>query len=109
MAKRIPRADINKEVVDHALRLAANAKDSKHIRDFIDGKQHYLQLRQRGRSVSWFVRAKGRSQKIGSAIPDPANPEYLSLQVARQRAGEVFFGMAPNLKQQLSWASGVLG
>ena len=106
MAKRIPRADIIPEVVAEALRLAASAKDSKHIRDFIDGKQHYLQLRQRGRSVSWFVRAKGRSQKIGSAIPDPANPEYLSLQVARQRAGEVFFGMAPKNALMLSKKGG---
>lgn len=102
------RTDITPKVVARAvLQLASSAKDSKDIRDWFDRKQHYLQLRQRGRSVSWFVRAKGQSQKIGSAIPDPGNPDYRDLKNARQRAGEVFFGMpskgAPTFSNQSGW------
>jgi len=47
--------------------ITANAKDPTAICDWFDVRQHYLQLRQRGKQVSWFVRARGRSQRIGVA------------------------------------------
>jgi hypothetical protein len=71
------------------------AKDSRDLYDYFDTTQHYLQLRQRGHSVSWFVRAKGRSPKIGNVRRAPGDPEFVSLSRVRQRAGEVYFAMKP--------------
>jgi hypothetical protein len=91
-------------VVAEALRFAARATDSMNIRDYFDERQRYLQLRQRGRSVSWFVRAKGGSKKIGSAIPDCGDPEYLTLNEARRRAGEAYFGKpSPQVPPASGW------
>jgi hypothetical protein len=96
------RANITPKVVANAVRLASRAKDSKDIHDWFDLKQRYLQLRQRGRRVSWLVRAKGRSQKIGSAIRGHRDPDYMDLIEARQRAGEVYFAMPPKSALKLS-------
>ena len=93
MTNRSVRTIITPKVVAEAVRFAALAQDSNDVRDYLDSKQHYLPLRQRGRSANWFVRAKGRSQKIGTAIWNGGDPEHLSLNEARQRAGEVYYAM----------------
>jgi hypothetical protein len=89
------RTTITPKTVNQALWFAARAKDSRDVHDFFDIQQRYLQLRQCGRSVSWLVRAKRQSRKIGSALPSLFDPSHLSLKDARQRAGEAYFGMAP--------------
>jgi hypothetical protein len=109
MTPKSQRKKITQKVVDEAVDLASLAKDSKEIHDYFDTKQPYLQLRQRGRSVSWFVRAKRRSKKMGSARPAPGDPTYLSLSRARQRADEVYFAMKPRgaltlLRSGWTWA-----
>jgi len=95
MTYKSVRTIITPKVVAEALRFAARASDATDIHDYFDERQHYLELRQRGRSVKWLVRAKGRTQTIGTAIPDRRNPNYLSLKDAQRRAGEIFFGMPP--------------
>lgn len=63
MTNRSVRTIITPKVVAEAVRFAALAQDSNDVRDYLDSKQHYLQLRQRGRSANWFVRAKGARKK----------------------------------------------
>ncbi|MEH2515339.1 hypothetical protein V1279_000912 [Bradyrhizobium sp. AZCC 1610] len=106
MAPKSQRKEITQAVVDEALARASRAKDSKEIHDYFDTTQRYLQLRQRGRSVSWFVRAKGQSRRIGSASQAPGDREFLSLKAARRKAGEVFFAMKPRSALNLSGRSG---
>lgn len=89
------RVDITADVVKTACELARNAKDSTAICDWFDVRQHYLQLRQRGKQVSWFVRARGRSQRIGvaNAIRGDYDRDLLSIKAARDRAAEVYAGI----------------
>lgn len=89
------RVDITADVVKRAAGLAAKAKDSETISDWFDIRQHYLQLRQRGRQVTWFVRARGRSQKIGVAnsVRGEFDRGLLSIKAARDRAAEVYAGI----------------
>jgi hypothetical protein len=89
------RVDITADVVKRADAMARAAKDSTAIADWFDIRQHYLQLRQRGRQVTWFVRARGRSQKIGVAnsIRGEFDRGLLSIKQARDRAAEVYAGI----------------
>ena len=89
------RVDITADVVKKAVDLAKAAKDSTKINDWFDDRQHYLQIRQRGRQVTWFVRARGRSQKIGVAnsIRGEFDRGYLSIKQARDKAAEVYAGI----------------
>jgi hypothetical protein len=88
------RTKITPRIVTEALKRASVAKDSKDLYDYYDTKQRYLLLRQRGYRVGWFVRAKKRSRRLGSARKAPGE-DYLSLSQARQKAGETFFAMKP--------------
>lgn len=94
---RVPsvRIDITADVVKRADAMARAAKDSAAICDWFDIRQHYLQLRQRGKNLTWFVRARGRSQKIGVAnsIRGEFERGYLSIKQARDRAAEVYAGI----------------
>ena len=89
------RVDITADVVKKAADLARSAKNSSEIRDWFDVRQHYLQLRQRGRQVTWYVRARGRSQKLGVAnsIRGEYDRGYLSIKQARDRAAEIYAGI----------------
>ncbi|WP_038965604.1 hypothetical protein [Bradyrhizobium diazoefficiens] len=89
------RVDITAEVVKTATDLAKKAKDSETISDWFDIRQHYLQLRQRGKQVTWYVRARGRSQRIGvaNAIRGDYDRDLLSIKQARDRAAEVYAGI----------------
>ena len=89
------RVDITAEIVQHAADLAKAAKDSTESNNWFDNRQHYLQLRQRGHQVTWFVRARGRSQKIGVAnsIRGEFDRGYLSIKRARDKAAEVYAGI----------------
>jgi hypothetical protein len=89
------RVDITADVVKHAAAMARTSEDSTAITDWFDLRQHYLQLRQRGRQVTWYVRARRRSQKIGVAnsIRGEYDREYLSIKQARDRAAEVYAGI----------------
>lgn len=91
------RVDINAETVKQAIRLAAASVNSAAITDFFDIRQHYLQLRQRGKRVAWYVRARGRSQLIGTAIlaRGVVTDDYLNLTQARDKAASVYAGIMP--------------
>jgi hypothetical protein len=88
------RTEITSVIVTEALKRASLAKDSKDLYDYYDTRQRYLQLRQRGYRVGWFVRAKRRTRRLGSARKAPGE-DYLSLSQARHKAGETFFAMKP--------------
>jgi hypothetical protein len=90
------RVEITAEVVKEAIRLAAAAKDSRLIQDWFDVGLPYLQLRQRGRSVTWYIRAKRRSQKLGLAVMPKGSMDrvgYLSVKEARAAAARVYDGI----------------
>lgn len=89
------RVDITAAVVEAATKQAKASKDSTTIHDWFDIRQHYLQLRQRGKQVTWLVRARGRSQKIGVAneIRGEYDRGYLSIKQALNRAAEVYAGI----------------
>jgi hypothetical protein len=90
------RTDITADTVKQASRLASKALDAVAIHDWFDARQHYLQLRQRGQSVNWFVRAKGRSTKIGSALNERGGSGYLSVAQARDQATKVYANGRPS-------------
>ncbi|MEH2471866.1 hypothetical protein V1281_006946 [Nitrobacteraceae bacterium AZCC 2161] len=91
------RVEINAETVKQAIRLAAASVNSAAITDYFDVRQHYLQLRQRGKRVSWFVRARGRSQLIGSAILERGvtTGDFLTITQARDKSATVYAGIEP--------------
>ncbi|MCK1442786.1 hypothetical protein IVB43_10330 [Bradyrhizobium sp. 48] len=96
------RVDITADVVKKACDLARDATDSKQINDWFDNRQHYLQLRQRGRKVTWFVRARGRSQKIGSAVRPRGEydlGDFLKISEARDEAARVYAGIERPVEQ----------
>lgn len=102
------RIDITAEVVKQAAAMAREAKDSTSIADWFDTRQHYLQLRQRGRQVTWYVRARGRSQKIGVAnsLRGEYDRGYLTIKAARDRAAKVYAGIeAPEAPEAVPEAS----
>ena len=80
------RIQISPEVIKKASAGAAAAASSNEINDYNDTTQPYLTLRQRGKSVVWIVRAYGKSKRIGSAIGQYVDPEYLGLREARERS-----------------------
>jgi hypothetical protein len=89
------RIDITADIVRQAAAMARASEDSTVITDWFDIRQHYLQLRQRGRQATWYVRARGRSKRIGVAnsIRGEYDREYLSIKQARDRAAEVYGGI----------------
>jgi hypothetical protein len=91
------KVEISAETVKEALRLAAAATDSSELQDFYDTRQNYLQLRQRGKRVTWIVRARRRSQVIGSAILERGvtTGDYLSIKAARDKAAFLYAGIEP--------------
>ncbi|MDO9440581.1 MAG: hypothetical protein Q7T73_06800 [Beijerinckiaceae bacterium] len=91
------RLEINAATVKEALRLAAESTNSKQIQDFFDTRQLYLQLRQRGKRVSWFMRARGRSQLLGTAVLERGvvSGDYLTITAARDKAALIFAGLDP--------------
>jgi len=72
--------------------------------DYYDTEQSYLQLRQCGRRVGWFVRAKGRSKKLGDASHARGEPPGLSPSKARLEAGKAYFSMKSRSALGLAYA-----
>jgi hypothetical protein len=93
MPYEMKRGRIDKHMVSEALNRARRAKDSSAVFDYFDEEDHYFLLRQRGRTVNWYVRAKGRSLKIGSARPGDA--DLLTVKAARALAGQRYYAMRP--------------
>jgi hypothetical protein len=87
------RVKFDAQLVKQAIARASLAKDSKFVCDYFDEDLHFLLLRQRGRTLGWFVRAKGRTERIGSVRPN--DPNYLTPDKARTKAGQVYYGMKP--------------
>jgi hypothetical protein len=65
--KKSERVDITSDTVKEAAKLAACALNSA-IHDWFDNRHRYLQLRQRGKTVRWYIRARGRSLLLGDAL-----------------------------------------
>lgn len=109
MPYKSQRVDIISDTVKEAARLAARALNSIDICDWFDRRQHYLQLRQRGKTVRWYVRARGRSQLLGDALLHRGVTDggYLSISEARDEAASVYARNDPTPKAPAavpSWA-----
>lgn len=89
------RCRIDDAIIAEALHFAAAARTSKSVRDYVDAEQRYLVLRQHGSQVGWFVRGKRQMRRIGSAKPDPYDPEFLDLKKARQKAARHYYALGP--------------
>jgi hypothetical protein len=89
------RTDIDASTVKAAVKRAGQATDSDDLQDWFDIKQHYLQLRQRGRTVKWYCRFKGKSALLGSAINERGGSGYLSVAAAREEASKVYVNGKP--------------
>lgn len=88
------RIQISPETVKQAVAAAAGAVDTTEINDWNDVSQPYLTLRQRGRKVSWLVRAYRQTRAIGAATGIHVDPDYLSLRQAREKAKLVYAELA---------------
>jgi hypothetical protein len=84
------RLSITPNVVKKALAMAAAALDSVAFEDWNDSDQKYLTLRQRGKAVTWLVRAYNSSRKIGSATGQHKSTDYLGVREAREKAKSVY-------------------
>lgn len=87
------RARLDARLVSRAIEQASLAKDSNSICDYFDKDQHYFLLRRRGRRLGWFVRAKGKTHRIGSVRK--IEPNYLKPEEARAKAGKIYYDMKP--------------
>ena len=92
MPNKSERVDITSDTVKKAAKLAARALNSADIHDWFDNRHRYLQLRQRGKTVRWYVRARGRSQLLGDALLHRGVTDggYLSISEARDEAASVY-------------------
>lgn len=61
------RCDLTAKVVEEAVELALEGKTPRF--DYCDKDQPYLVLRVRGHSLSWLVKTRDNTIKIGNAIP----------------------------------------
>lgn len=74
--------------------MAAASTGTAAHEDWNDDKLTYLTLRQRGRTVTWLVRAYNATKKIGVATGQFNDPEYLGVREAKDRAREVYQKLA---------------
>ncbi|UYO55205.1 hypothetical protein [Rhodopseudomonas palustris] len=86
------RCEITQSVVTAALD-AADAATDDSIREWADLKQPYLILRQRGKSVSWYVRTRRASRRLGAPGRSYKTAD-LNLREARQRAAALHAELA---------------
>jgi hypothetical protein len=84
------RLSITPDVIKRALAMAAASVDSVAYEDWNDSDQKYLTLRQRGKSVTWLVRAYNSSRKIGSATGQHKSADYLGVREAKEKAKAVY-------------------
>jgi hypothetical protein len=84
------RTDINADTVKAAIKRAGASSNSADLQDWFDVRLRYLQLRQRGKTVRWFCRCKGKSILLGSAINERGGSGYLSVAGAREEAAKVY-------------------
>jgi len=89
------RTEIGAETVKQAIKLSKSAASSADLQDWFDTKLRYLQLRQRGRTVKWYCRAKGKSILLGSAINELGSG-YLSVASAREQAMKIYVNGKPS-------------
>jgi integrase len=92
MAKQ--RVSISPAVLKDALAIAAASTGTAAHQDWNDTDLTYLTLRQRGRTVTWLVRAYNVTRKIGVATGQFKDPEYLGVREARDRAREAYVKIA---------------
>ncbi|UYO45740.1 hypothetical protein KQX63_06920 [Rhodopseudomonas palustris] len=86
------RCEISQATVTAALD-AADAATNDSIREWADTRQPYLVLRQRGKSVSWYVRTRRASRRLGSPGRSYKTAD-LNLREARQRAAALHAELA---------------
>jgi hypothetical protein len=67
------RCDLTAKVVEEAIEMALAGKTPRF--DFRDNSQPYFVLRVRAHSLSWLVKTRANSIKIGNAMP----PQYASI------------------------------
>lgn len=91
------RVSITPEVLKKAQSKAAASTGTAEFEDWNDDKLTYLTLRQRGKTVTWLVRAYNSTKKIGVGTVGTAqqpDPDYLGVREARERAQEVYVAIA---------------
>lgn len=88
------RCSIDAEIIKDAIKAASKAVSTAEINDWNDTGQTFLTLRQRGKKVSWFVRAFGKSVRLGSAVGQHKDPEYLGLREVREAARLKYHALA---------------
>ncbi len=96
------RVKLDARFVKQAIVRARLAKDSTVVCDSFDEELHYWLLRQRGHALGWFVRAKGKTIRIGSVRSN--EPNYLKPDEARKKAGKTYYDMTPGGGLGWTWA-----
>lgn len=86
----LTRVDITADTVKQARALAAQRAPGVTI--FADNQAHYLQIRQRGGTVDWLVKTRGKTRVLGDAREGRAG--YLSVRAARDKAAALYADIA---------------
>lgn len=81
-SKHSERCDLTVKVVDEAIERALAGKTLRY--DYCDNSQPYFVLRVRGHSLSWLVKTRDNSIKIGNAMP----PQHRQAPAGAAHAGK---------------------
>ncbi len=88
------RVSITPAVLKEAVARAASSAGTAVYEDWNDAELKYLTLRQRGKAVTWLVRAYNVTRKIGVGTGQHKDPEFLSVTQAKERARETYVKIA---------------
>lgn len=102
-SKHSKRCDLAAKVVEEAIAMALEGKTARF--DFCDESQPYFVLRVRGHSLSWLVKTRANSIKIGNAMPPQHRKRLPERRMRASKAGDEDLGLREaRQRAKLEWA-----
>jgi hypothetical protein len=102
-SKSSKRCELTKKVLDEAFELALEGKTP--LFDYCDESQPYFVLRVRGHSLSWLVKTRDKSIKIGNAMPPQHRKRLPERRMRASKVGDEDLGLRDASKRaKVEWA-----
>jgi hypothetical protein len=97
------RCDLTAKVVEEAIELAVAGKTPRF--DYCDNSQPYFVLRVRAHSLSWLVKTRANSIKIGNAMPPERRKRLPEQRMRASKVGDQDLGLREaRQRAKLEWA-----
>ncbi|MET4205159.1 hypothetical protein [Bradyrhizobium sp. LA6.12] len=97
------RCELTRKIVDEAVGMALAGKIERF--DFCDESQPYFVLRVRGHSLSWLVKTRDRTIKIGNAFPADKRERLPERRMRTSKVGDKDLGLRDARQvAKLEWA-----